>query len=241
MVKGDAFRVSYKRRRPRTAMRVTERLASLFIEENLRDREVLAEDTNQFLDSQLERCAAGGSSSTRRSSRSTGGEYAGELPTQLEANLQVMQNTQMQIQALAESMARDRDRRLIIERAIADVPAAEAPAPAPLTSTSSDDEGRGNLRAAARGGAADAPPVASAAQTRASGHRSPAAGHRGSHGEEFRRKPLCRGRRGDVVGDPVNHAGSGQAEQAARAQSELQNIDRQIARKESEEKQLREA
>ena len=35
-------------------MRVTERLASLFIEENLRDREVLAEGTNQFLEAQLE-------------------------------------------------------------------------------------------------------------------------------------------------------------------------------------------
>ena len=35
-------------------MRVSERLASLFIEENLRDREVLAEGTNQFLEAQLE-------------------------------------------------------------------------------------------------------------------------------------------------------------------------------------------
>ena len=31
-------------------MQVTERLASLFIDENLRDREVLAEGTNQFLE-----------------------------------------------------------------------------------------------------------------------------------------------------------------------------------------------
>src|SRR4029453_13681092 len=53
VVKGDAFRVSYKGDDPRTVMRVTERLASLFIEENLRDRAVLAEDSYQFLDSQL--------------------------------------------------------------------------------------------------------------------------------------------------------------------------------------------
>ena len=35
VVKGDAFRVSYSGRDPRTVMKVTERLASLFIEENL--------------------------------------------------------------------------------------------------------------------------------------------------------------------------------------------------------------
>ena len=54
VVKGDAFRVSHVGRDPRTVMKVTERLAGLFIEENLRDREVLAEGTNQFLEAQLE-------------------------------------------------------------------------------------------------------------------------------------------------------------------------------------------
>ena len=54
IVKGDAFRVSYQAGDPRVAMRVTERLASLFIDESLRDREVLAEGTNQFLSTQLD-------------------------------------------------------------------------------------------------------------------------------------------------------------------------------------------
>src|SRR6266436_7235278 len=39
IVKGDAFRVSYSAAQPVTAMKVTERLASLFIDESLRDRE----------------------------------------------------------------------------------------------------------------------------------------------------------------------------------------------------------
>jgi uncharacterized protein involved in exopolysaccharide biosynthesis len=51
---GDAFRVGFIGTEPRTVMKVTERLASLFIEENLREREVLAEGTNQFLVAQLE-------------------------------------------------------------------------------------------------------------------------------------------------------------------------------------------
>ena len=54
IVKGDAFRVSYSAGDPRVAMRVTERLASLFIDESLRDREVLAEGTSQFLATQLD-------------------------------------------------------------------------------------------------------------------------------------------------------------------------------------------
>ena len=52
-MKGDAFRVAYVGDDARTVMKVTERLASLFVEENLRDREVLAEGTNQFLEAQL--------------------------------------------------------------------------------------------------------------------------------------------------------------------------------------------
>ena len=54
VVKDDGFRVSFTADDARTAMRVTERLTSLFIEENLRDREVLAAGTNEFLEAQIE-------------------------------------------------------------------------------------------------------------------------------------------------------------------------------------------
>jgi uncharacterized protein involved in exopolysaccharide biosynthesis len=52
--RGDAFRVTYVGSDPRTVMKVTERLSALFIEESLRDREVLAEGTAQFLEAQIE-------------------------------------------------------------------------------------------------------------------------------------------------------------------------------------------
>jgi hypothetical protein len=54
VVPGNACRISFHGDDPRTVMKVTERLASLFIEENLRDREVLAEGTTQFINAQLE-------------------------------------------------------------------------------------------------------------------------------------------------------------------------------------------
>jgi polysaccharide chain length determinant protein (PEP-CTERM system associated) len=122
--RSSAFQVSYTGYEPRTVMRVTERLASLFIEENLRDREVLVEGTNQFLETQLE--------DARRRLVETEGKleefrtkYAGELPSQAQTNLQVLQNLQLQLQAINESNNRDHDRRAILQRLLTD---ADAPA-----------------------------------------------------------------------------------------------------------------
>jgi polysaccharide chain length determinant protein (PEP-CTERM system associated) len=116
-------------------MRVTERLASLFIEENLRDREVLVEGTNQFLETQLEDARRRLVEHEARLEEFRR-KYAGELPTQAQTNLQVLQNLQLQLQALNESVTRDRDRRAMLERLLADetviaanaAPAAPAPA-----------------------------------------------------------------------------------------------------------------
>jgi hypothetical protein len=49
----ESFRVNYVSDRARTAQDVTARLAALCIEENLRDRANLADETNAFLESQL--------------------------------------------------------------------------------------------------------------------------------------------------------------------------------------------
>jgi len=51
---GDAFRVTYIGTDPRLTVKVADRLATLFIEESLRDREVLAEGSMNFLESGLE-------------------------------------------------------------------------------------------------------------------------------------------------------------------------------------------
>ena len=51
---GDVFSVAYDGQNPRTVMRVADRLASLFIDENTQERARLAEGTNQFLESTVE-------------------------------------------------------------------------------------------------------------------------------------------------------------------------------------------
>ena len=119
IVKGDAFRVSYSAAQPVTAMKVTERLASLFIDESLRDREALAEGTNSFLEAQLDE-ARRKLVENEKLLEEYQSKYNGELPTQLQANLQGLHNTEMQLQALVESTNRDRDRRMLVERLTAD-------------------------------------------------------------------------------------------------------------------------
>ena len=119
IVKGDAFLVSYVSNDAQTATKVTERLASLFIEENLRDREGLAEGANQFLESQLDEARRKlVEHETKLADYKR--QYNGELPSQTQANLQVIGSTQSQVQGLSESINRDRDRRLMLERMLAD-------------------------------------------------------------------------------------------------------------------------
>jgi polysaccharide chain length determinant protein (PEP-CTERM system associated) len=115
----DSFRVSYVSTDPKTAQQVTARLASLYIEENLRDRENLAEETNLFLESQLndakERLIE-----HEKKLEAYRREHAGELPSQLDMNLRAIQNAQTLLQGVTEAINRARERRLFMERQIAD-------------------------------------------------------------------------------------------------------------------------
>ena len=97
-----------------------------------------------------------GSWSTRRSSKPISASMRGSFPTQTEANLQAIQNAQMQLQAISESMNRDRDRRMLLERQIADLettesPVAAVPQPAPMEALARIDgaAARGSQRTAA--------------------------------------------------------------------------------------------
>jgi polysaccharide chain length determinant protein (PEP-CTERM system associated) len=118
-VRGDAFRVSYVAKEPAVAQKVTERLASLFIEENLRDRSVLADGTSTFLDSQLDEARMRLVEHEKRL-EAYRLRYAGELPSQAQSNLQALQTLQVQLQGVSDSLARDRDRRLLIQRQLDD-------------------------------------------------------------------------------------------------------------------------
>jgi polysaccharide chain length determinant protein (PEP-CTERM system associated) len=134
----ESFRVSYVSGVAKTAQTTTARLASLFIEENLRDRENLAEDTNQFLDSQLED-AKRRLIEHEKKLEEYRSRYGGELPSQATANLQAIQNAQVQLQVLAEAADRARERRLLLERQIIDLQANPPPVAAVPQAIASTD------------------------------------------------------------------------------------------------------
>jgi polysaccharide chain length determinant protein (PEP-CTERM system associated) len=115
----ESVRVDYISTNPRLAQQVTARLAGWVIEENIRYRASVSESANQFLESQL-------SDAKRRlvehekKLEEYRERFAGQLPSQLQGNLQAISNAQLQLQAASESLNRTRERRLMIERQIAD-------------------------------------------------------------------------------------------------------------------------
>ena len=133
----DAFFIRFTYTDRNVATRVTERLGKLFVDLNAKDRGQLAQATNDFLESQL--------AETRRQLEEQERKLeafrqknAGRLPTQLDSNMQAIQNTQLSIQSLSESLARDRDRKLMLERLYLDAeselkvtPVAAPPVPVP--------------------------------------------------------------------------------------------------------------
>ena len=131
----DSFRVSYLGESAEIARKVTERLGSLYIEQNLKDRESQAENTSQFLATQLDE-AKRRLVEQERKLEDYRKRHAGELPSQLQGNLQTIQNTNLQLQSLNESTNRAQERRLLIERQIADIQAVPLPPmPVPLATS----------------------------------------------------------------------------------------------------------
>jgi polysaccharide chain length determinant protein (PEP-CTERM system associated) len=120
VVRGDAFRVSFTGGDPRTVMRVADRIASLLIEEGTRDRELMMEGTDQFLESQLEEARRRLIEHEKKVEQYRR-QHAGELPGQIGSNLQAVQSQQAQIQQLVAAMDRDQERRLLIERQLSDL------------------------------------------------------------------------------------------------------------------------
>lgn len=125
VVRGDAFRVAYVSESPVTAMRVTERLAGLFIDENLRDREQLAQGTSQFLESQVEDARQRLIEQEKRL-EAYRRAHAGQLPSQVQSNLAAINSTQQQVQRIQDALARQRDQLQLLERQIADATPGES-------------------------------------------------------------------------------------------------------------------
>jgi polysaccharide chain length determinant protein (PEP-CTERM system associated) len=121
-----AFRISFDYDDPRVARDVVAKLAGFFIDRNAMERGSQADQTSAFLEAQLADARARLEAQEQKL-EAFRQRNSGRLPTQMQTNMQAIQNTQLALQAMVESVARDRDRKLMLERLYTD---AEADPPA---------------------------------------------------------------------------------------------------------------
>jgi len=233
----SSFTISYVGSDADTVRRVTERITSLVIEENLKDRERLAEGTDEFLETQMQ------SARTRLIEQEKRLEeyrrlHAGELPSQVQSNLQVLQNSQLQLQSLQQALAQDRDRKFIIDRQLSDValmdPVVISPAPGQA----------GAVGAAVELSAAQQLVVARASLAAAESRltpvhpdvlklRSTVAQLEARAEKEARERPI-----GREPAQPVAPAEAARLSRIRDMRLESENIERQIAQKLEQERRL---
>jgi succinoglycan biosynthesis transport protein ExoP len=115
--KGDTFTVTYDGRNPSMVMKVTESLASYFKDENMREGQRRAEDTTSFVESAVDE-AKRKLQATEDKLRQYKLLHAGELPQQLQANMQAVQNINQQLTSLAQQMNNDNNAKVNLERSI---------------------------------------------------------------------------------------------------------------------------
>ncbi len=113
----EAFSISYRNENPVTAMKVTAKLAELFIQENLRNREQLVERATEFLVGELN-TAKEELEAKEKAISEFKLRYMGELPGQLEANLRALDRLQTEVATRSETLHKLNDRLDSIEKAI---------------------------------------------------------------------------------------------------------------------------
>jgi polysaccharide chain length determinant protein (PEP-CTERM system associated) len=153
---GTSFTLSFTAEDPRLAQRVAERLTALFIDENVRQRETIAEGTDQFLSAEVE-TARVRLEETEGRLEEYKRQFGGQLPDQLQSNLSGLQGAQTQIQTLNESISRDRAELLFVERQLNDLlnvgttastgPSADGPLDLPVAVATPYDEALAKARA----------------------------------------------------------------------------------------------
>jgi len=113
----NSFSIAFMGQDPETVMMVTNKLASLFIEENLKVRESQAEDTSEFLTKELE----GMDQRLKQKEydiRNFKERTMGKLPQQLDANLRILERLQQQIKTTNESLRAAEDRSIVIQNQV---------------------------------------------------------------------------------------------------------------------------
>jgi len=110
----NAFNVYFAARDPHVAQQVTSELTDLFINENLEVRQQQSEGTTKFLEGQLESTRETLAEQEKRI-REFKGQHVGELPAQLESNLQILSGVQSQLRTEEDSLNAARQQRVYLQ------------------------------------------------------------------------------------------------------------------------------
>jgi polysaccharide chain length determinant protein (PEP-CTERM system associated) len=113
----NSFSISFEGKDPQAVMMVTNKLASLFIEENLKVREFQAESTSNFLVKELQ-SMADQLKRKEQEIRNFKERSMGQLPQQLDANLRILERLQQELQTTSENLRAAEDRRVLIQNQI---------------------------------------------------------------------------------------------------------------------------
>lgn len=236
----SAFHVRFNYDDPTIAALVTQHIGTLFVEQNSKDRGALAGATNRFLETQL-------NDARRRLERQESRledfrqRHGKELPTQMLSNMNALTNAQLQAQSLVESLARDRDRKQMLERLYREAaseppvvtPAGTSPAAPNTALVGSAQEQLATARATLKNLTlrykADHPDVIRAERLVA--ELEPTAEEEmkiaaGTQGQSPSDSAL-------IVADPTRR------EALRQMRAEIESLDRQVAFKESEERRVR--
>ena len=113
----QAFTISYDGEDPMLVMQVTNKLAALFIGENLKVREQLVEGTTEFLDQELRRVKEKLDLQEAEISRYKQ-KYVGQLPQQSETLLRTLDRLNMELQTQTDMLRMLNERRDIMRDAL---------------------------------------------------------------------------------------------------------------------------
>jgi len=112
-----AFRVSYQGPSPAVVAQVTNRLANLYIDENLKTREVQAEGTSEFISAQLE-AAKKKLDELEAAVSKYKLAHNGELPQQENALIGALSRLQSELEANRDAINRSEQAKLVLDNTI---------------------------------------------------------------------------------------------------------------------------
>jgi len=120
-----AFKIRYSAGSPELAQKVNAELTSLFVNENVQAQQRLSEDTTSFLENQLAEARAKMEEQEAKVAAFKT-RHLGDLPSQMESNVQILAGIQSQLQNTHQALNAARQQKLYLESLLQQYQSAQA-------------------------------------------------------------------------------------------------------------------